>query len=114
MKKNELLQSVKVIILGLVLSLGVVYAFSATGVPSAPSNNVDGPLNDGTSSQVKNGGLSVNEFLAAGNSQFIQPVKVNSLVGGGNNKPLCADNCGNIVLCSGGNIVPCGSGNKGI
>ena len=110
MKKNELLQSVKVIILGLVLSLGVSYIFAGIGGNTEkllpPKNNVPGPINEGISNQIKDGGLSVNGFGARGNALFANSVetesslKVNSFAGGGNNKPLCADPNGNIVLCT--------------
>ena len=102
MKKNKLLQSVKIIILGLVLSLGVGYIFAGIGGNTEellpPKNNVPGPINEGISNQIKDGGLSVNAFTARGNSLFYQPVKVYSFIGG-NNKTLCADNCGNVVFC---------------
>lgn len=69
MKKN-VLQIIKVIVLGLILSLGVSYAFAQ------PSNNVPGPLNVGTSTQIKNGDLSVNGFLATLNSAFLGKVGI--------------------------------------
>ena len=110
MKKNKLLQSIKVIILGLVLSLGVSYIFAGIGGNTEellpPKNNVPGPINEGISNQIKDGGLSVNGFSARGNALFANSVetesslKVNSFAGGGNNKPLCADPNGNIVLCT--------------
>ncbi|MFA6524197.1 MAG: hypothetical protein WC264_02395 [Candidatus Paceibacterota bacterium] len=98
MKKNELLQSVKVIILGLVLSVGIAFVFSAgIGTGSVPpSNNVPGPINTGTLDQIKNGGLSVNAFLVAGDSFFNGLVTLGNFIGGGN-KPLCVDNSGNIT-----------------
>ena len=98
MNKKNVLQSVKVIILGLVLSLGIMNVSAALEGANPPANNVPGPINEGPSSQIKNGGLSVNAFTARGNSLFYQPVKVYSFIGG-NNKTLCADNCGNVVFC---------------
>ncbi len=68
MKKSELLKSVKVIILGLVLSVGVAYVSAATWTPppaTAPGGNVDGPLNVGTSYQKKSGNLDIGNFSAS-------------------------------------------------
>ena len=100
MKKNELLQSVKVMILGLVLSLGVSYIFAGIGGNTEellpPKNNVPGPLNEGTSDQIKNGGLSVNALLVAGDSFFNGLVTLSNFIGDGN-QPLCVDNSGNIT-----------------
>ena len=73
MKKNKLLQSVKIIILGLVLSLGISFVFSAV------SNPMPNPINVGASPQIKDGGLSVNTFLAAGYSHFMQLFEMGTL-----------------------------------
>ena len=91
MKKNELLQSVKVIILGLVLSLGISFVFSATIAP----------INAGTSPQVKNGGLSVNSFLAVNNSILNGIVTIHNFADATatENRPICANNSGNIIVC---------------
>ncbi len=53
MNKKEVMQSVKVIVLGILFGVGISYV-SAT-LPS----NVDGPLNVGLSNQTKAGGLAV-------------------------------------------------------
>lgn len=67
----------KVLVLALVLSLGINYAFSAPiGGGTPPLSNVDGPLNVGTSIQVKNGDLSVNGFLATLNAAFLGNVGI--------------------------------------
>jgi hypothetical protein len=93
-KKNKLLQSVKIIILGLVFSLGVSFAFSAL------QNPVPRPLNVSSSPQIKDGGLSVDQFFATGNYlHFMQSIKMDILAGGGKNKPICADEDGYIILC---------------
>jgi len=67
MKKNELLKSVKVVILGLILSLSISYAYAApTAIP--PSGNVAGPLNIGPSTQTKQGSFIISNggFRSAG------------------------------------------------
>jgi len=82
MKKNELMQSIKVIILGLVFGLGVIYvsaATSSTWVPAAgtpPSNNVAGPLNVGPSTQTKEGSL----IISAGGFRSAGPALLNDVV----------------------------------
>jgi hypothetical protein len=97
MNKKNILQPIKILILGLVLSLGVSYVFAALqGAP--PTGNVAGPLNEGPSSQVKDGGLSVNAFEARGDSRFKHSVRVDDFAGTGD-RPLCADGSGNVVLC---------------
>jgi len=53
MNKKNILQSIKVIVLGLVVAVGVSYAFAQ------PGDNVPGPLNVGSSNQAKLGGFAV-------------------------------------------------------
>ncbi|MFZ3015625.1 MAG: hypothetical protein WA101_01315 [Minisyncoccia bacterium] len=132
MKKNDILKSIKVIVLGLVLSLGVSYAFSAgtsgggnigqssnwigpVGTP--PASNVAAPINVGTTGQAKGGTLTAGSLLdirgvlssnllaVFGNAVFAGNVKINSLAGTGN-RPLCADSSGTIVLCTSVVTVP--------
>ena len=54
-----------------VLALAPLVVFAWTG-PTAtpPGNNVDAPINVGTTDQVKNGGLGVNALTVFGNSLF--------------------------------------------
>lgn len=66
MKRNKIIQSIKIITLGLILSLGISYVFSAVGdgmggggIALPPSLNVSGPVNVGPSDQTKSGGLDV-------------------------------------------------------
>src|SRR3989344_2383584 len=63
---HELLQSVKILTLALVLSIGVQYASAAWIGPTAapPNENASAPINVGATSQVKSGGLGVTNFLA--------------------------------------------------
>ena len=75
--KKDFLQSIKVLILGLFLSVGVSYISAATNgtgtgtwtSPStgAPSGNVYGPLNIGPSAQTKTGQLSISNLLVGTN-----------------------------------------------
>ena len=103
MDKKNVLQSVKVIILGLILSFGIASVFGQIKPIQTkllpPSNNVSGPLNEGPSDQVKDGGLAVNAFIARGNALFYLPIKIESFADGTDNKPLCADSTGKIVYC---------------
>jgi len=78
MKKNKMIQTTKIIVLGLILSLGVDYVFSAPIIlnPIPPVNNVYGPINVGPSIQIKNGDLSVNGFLGTLNAAFLKNVGI--------------------------------------
>ena len=78
MKKNKIIQSVKVLILGLIFSFGANYVFAAPIIlnPIPPQNNVTGPINVGTSTQIKNGDLSVNGFLVTLNAAFLGNVGI--------------------------------------
>ncbi len=64
MKKT--IQTFKLIVLSLVLSFGISYAFAWTA-PTAtpPSGNIAAPLNTGVSAQTKVGALTVNGSLSA-------------------------------------------------
>ncbi|MEK7582046.1 MAG: hypothetical protein AAB488_01805 [Patescibacteria group bacterium] len=64
--KKEIFQSLKTLALALVLSVGVSYVYAwgpPAGVPSA-ENNTPAPVNVGSTTQVKKGGLGVNDLLA--------------------------------------------------
>ena len=63
--KNDILQSIKILLLAVVLSIGVSYVYAWTG-PTAtpPENNIPAPLNVGDNIQVKSGGLGVTAFVA--------------------------------------------------
>lgn len=89
MNKKEVLQSVKIIILGLMLSLSAIYAFSAT---NPPGDNVSGPLNEGSAKQSKAGDLDITAgylrvtsatggFISAGMAQFSNGVLFSNPVG---------------------------------
>ena len=102
MKKNKLLQSVKIIILGLVLSLGAVYVFSAgtTLVPInvGPSGQAKGgTLTPGSLLDIR-GVLSSDSLAVFGNAVFNGNIKVDQLSGGGN-RPICIDSSKNLIPC---------------
>lgn len=60
MNKREVMQSLKVVILGLTLSVGLSYVFAWTGpTQTAPAGNVPAPINAGGLAQFKAGFLSV-------------------------------------------------------
>ena len=62
---HELYQSLKTLFLALILSIGVSYVYAWTGpTATAPNNNTSAPINVGTVSQVKSGGLGVTAFTA--------------------------------------------------
>jgi hypothetical protein len=108
MNKNKILQSIKVIVLGLVVGFGINFAFAQiaptwtppTGTPSV-SNNVWSPVNVGPSDQVKNGGLSVGSFLANLNSLFYGDVTIDSLKDplATADRQVCVDSTGKIKVC---------------
>lgn len=101
MKKNELIQSFKIIILGLVLSFGVSLVFAQWTPPTGgaqPGNNTPGPLNVGSDSQQKAGdlkvgltpnneptnlltasGFSTSAILATSNSSFLEKLFVGGI-----------------------------------
>ena len=83
---NKIKQSILAIIIGLVLSAGVSYAYSTWSNPSAnpPGNNTDTPINTGPGDQIKAGALRIGNptlgFVVdgassfKGQSQFLNPV----------------------------------------
>jgi hypothetical protein len=58
MNKKNILQTAKIVFLGLILSLGVSYAFAILQ-GSPPTDNVSGPINTGAMTQTKTGSLKV-------------------------------------------------------
>jgi hypothetical protein len=84
MKTSPLLSNIKYLVLGLaaVGALSLVHADFPLPAASAPGANIDAPVHTGPS-QVKNGGLSVNTFLANDNAQFEQQTFLNGTVFGG-------------------------------
>lgn len=69
--KKELLQSIKVIALGLILAFGINFAIAWTGPTAAPTgSNVEGPItvgdNIGGKNQVKLGGVNFGKTVSIG------------------------------------------------
>lgn len=75
-----LLESVKVAVLALVITLGVTYAYAAWVGPTSapPDGNVDAPINVGAVDQIKDGGLGVNTLAVFGNGAFSGYMKIGS------------------------------------
>lgn len=79
-EKNNILQSAKVILLGLIIAVGVSYVSAFVGpTADAPGNNVKAPLNSSETNQAKDigscttgscGGIAVGTFNAYRDSSF--------------------------------------------
>lgn len=95
MKKENFIQGLKIITLGLILGLGIGMIQAASW--SAPTisvgtyvpNNTKPPINAGTDAQIKpaadstrKGGLSVDAFAVSAGAQFIKSVAVGALSSG--------------------------------
>ncbi|KKU81135.1 MAG: hypothetical protein UY07_C0025G0006 [Parcubacteria group bacterium GW2011_GWA1_47_8] len=66
-QKNTLVQTVKVIVLATILSLGLSYAYAWTAPNAAPpGGNVGAPINTGNSPQKKAGNLTLDNTLFVG------------------------------------------------
>ena len=82
MKKHQL----KFLAFALVFALGIGYAYAAWNNPgfTPPTGGSEIPVNSGDrNSQIKNGGLSVEKFVAE-SAQFDQQVFVPQMIRGGN------------------------------
>ncbi|OGD67325.1 hypothetical protein A2442_00990 [Candidatus Campbellbacteria bacterium RIFOXYC2_FULL_35_25] len=79
--KKDIIQAIKIIILALVLSVGVNYAFAAWTAPSLPptEGNVAAPLNVGPTSQVKGAGLSLDALAVFGTAYVSNNVGVGTV-----------------------------------
>jgi len=107
MKKNYK-QSIKIIILGLILSAGISLAFSQPASPYPA--NTDAPINVSTTPQAKggpvfrssppllhiNGLLSSNGLAVFGNAIITGNLQVKSLI----QTSVCANNLGKLISCS--------------
>ena len=114
MQKKELIQSIKIIVLGLVLSLGVGFVSAQyTGPTGAPGNttNTATPIYVSSAAQTKTGSLiapfntstsSGNVFSSSGvatDSLFTQGgVQVGNLSGSGE-RFVCSDESGVLKAC---------------
>jgi len=101
--KKDFINLIKIIVLGLVLSVGVAYILAWTGPTGiATSNNIDKPINTSTSNQKKGGGTPVSlldvsngQILSAGNFQVLNNATFNgsliiTSVSGSGTKQLCS------------------------
>jgi len=70
---NKTTSTIKLVILGILLSVGLSYAATWTApTGAAPTGNIDVPINAGPTLQEKKAGLSVNTFAALGDAQLKQ------------------------------------------
>ncbi|QQR50653.1 hypothetical protein IPF86_01910 [Candidatus Nomurabacteria bacterium] len=129
-EKNNILQSAKVILLGLIIAVGVSYVSAFVGpTADAPGNNVKAPLNSSETNQAKDigscttgscGGIAVGTFNAYRDSSFsgtnvyfglsdptshVGPdlfLKKYSIEGSTATDPLCVQrSTGKVVTCTG-------------
>ncbi len=77
MKNNQILNTVKIVLLAVVLAAGMQYVSAQTApswqapVSSPPAGNTYAPLNVSSSGQVKDGGLTLGYTLSDGNTGLI-------------------------------------------
>ncbi len=75
--KKDIVQSIKVILLAVVLSAGIAMAQTWSGpTGAAPTNNVAAPINAGGTSQVKLGALGTGPLAVFGNSAMYGDVSI--------------------------------------
>lgn len=74
------LQSIKTILLALILAFGISYVSAAWSGPTQapPNGNVDAPINVGIVDQIKNAGLGLNTLAVFGQGSFDGEVIVGS------------------------------------
>lgn len=113
MNIKKFTSSIITLVLALVIISGIQYAAAdkfagpADTFPNCDKTKVPGcntPINVGTTAQIKNGGLSVNAFLANQNSQFKQDVTVDQLAGTAIEQIVCASGTGKLIKCGKGMV----------
>lgn len=117
--KKDLLQSLKIIILGLILCFGTSYLFAGWINPPAnpPSSNIDAPINASAGEQAKGGGekvsgslLNINGVLSSNSLAVFGPatvsggLQVNSLADSNpsaltGERNICVDADGLLITC---------------
>ena len=70
--KKQIVSAIKITVLSAILIVGLNYANAAWRGPTAtaPDGNTPAPVNIGTASQIKNGGLGLNALSVFGNGLF--------------------------------------------
>ena len=70
--KKQITSAIKITVLSAILIVGLNYANAAWSGPTAtaPNGNTSGPINIGTTSQIKGGGLGVNALSVFGDGLF--------------------------------------------
>jgi hypothetical protein len=123
--KKDLFNLIKIITLGIVLSIGAGYLFAWTGNSSPTSNNAATPINITSNSQVKNGPrtpalsslldivgtLSTDALAVTGNAVLSNDLTMNSMRGTGTTNYICAQSDGTIAYCFPLVITKSGGGN---
>lgn len=98
--KNKFSQEIKIIVLGLILSIGVGTAFAWTdNASTAPTNNVAAPINTTAAAQTKAGILNLDDLVVANTATFLKKLAVGNLKNT-SNKNVCADTDGKLILCT--------------
>lgn len=80
------IQSIKFIVLGVAVAVGASYIHAQSWTPAPgtpPGSNTIFPVNVSSDDQVKDGGLSVNAFVANQNAQFDQVIYLQGAMHGG-------------------------------
>ena len=89
--KKEIIQSIKIIIIGMALSAGLAFAqtWNAPGIP--PSGNTPVPVNIGAS-QIKDGALGVGSLGVFGNAGMYGDVSILGPYSSNNIQTISASN----------------------
>ena len=105
MFKQDLVQSLKVIILALVIAVGTSYVSAVWNAPSAtpPNGNTDAPINVGYNGQIKQGNLWIKGLADATTSAVNGLIVENGNVGIGTTTPSVKLEVGGQVKITGGN-----------
>jgi hypothetical protein len=107
-KTKKFTSTVFALALGLGVAFGINYVSGnftppSQGFPNCPTTDggCNQPINIGTTNQVKNGGLSVNGFLASAGAEFAQGVQFDQLANApyAGDRSTCVNNVGAIKVC---------------
>jgi len=79
--KKDFIQTLKILLTAMVLSLGVSYVYAWTAPTDAPpAGNTPAPLNTGLVDQIKTGGLDITATLTANNLLIPGSIGVGTLI----------------------------------